>query len=130
LSVFDASVVVDALVSIGPTGAAARVALRDQPRLEAPAVLAAEVASALRRMVLVGELAETRARVALGQLCSARVVQYPFEPFAARAWQLRDNLTVYNAWYAALAESLGVDLVTMDERLLAASGPTCDVRRP
>lgn len=130
MTVFDASVVVDALVSVGPTGASARAALRDLSQFEAPAIFAAEATSALRRMVLAGELQEARASVAVARLCSARVVQYPFEPFAARVWELRDNLTVYDAWYAALAESLGVELVTGDERLLTATGVRCEVRPP
>jgi len=55
-------------------------------------------------------------------------VHYPFEPFAARIWDLRESMTVYDAWYVALAERLGTELVTADRRLAAAPGPRCPVR--
>lgn len=71
-----------------------------------------------------------RAVAALEQVRRVRTLQYPFEPFAQRVWELRDNLTVYDAWYVALAEWLGTDLVTGDERLTNARGPRCPVRRP
>ena len=58
------------------------------------------------------------------------VAPYPFEPFLDRVWELRHNLTAYDAWYVALAESLGTDLVTADARLVAAPGPRCAVRLP
>jgi hypothetical protein len=51
-----------------------------------------------------------------------RTIRYPFEPFAHRVWELRDNLTVHDAWHVALAEWLGVEFVTADERLARASG--------
>lgn len=54
--------------------------------------------------------------------------EYPFRPFADRAWELRDSLTVYDAWYVAVAEALGTDLVTADRRLASARGPRCEVR--
>jgi len=59
-----------------------------------------------------------------------RTNQYPFEPFSRRVWELRANLTVYDAWYVALAEWLGTDLLTADERLAASAGPLCPIRRP
>lgn len=52
---------------------------------------------------------------------------HPFAPFAARVWELRHNLTAYDAWYVAVAESLGCPLVTLDGRLTRAPGPTCAV---
>lgn len=59
-----------------------------------------------------------------------RITAYPFEPFVVRTWELRDHLTLYDAWYVALAESLGADFVTADARLLEAVGPRCTVRQP
>jgi predicted nucleic acid-binding protein len=56
-----------------------------------------------------------------------QAVQYPFEPFLDRVWELRDNLTVYDGWYVALAESLDTSLVTADRRLARVSGPRCPV---
>ena len=68
------------------------------------------------------------AATALEQIRTVRTIQYPFEPFAHRVWELRNNLTVYDAWYVALAEWLGVEFVTADERLTGASGLRCAVR--
>lgn len=98
--------------------------------LEVPAIFGAEVASALRALVRRGQLDAGRAATALEQVRSVRANRYPFEPFARRAWQLRDNLTVYDAWYVALAEWLGTELVTADTALQTAPGPMCAIRRP
>ena len=48
-----------------------------------------------------------------------------YVPVASRAWELRDDLTLYDAWYVALAELLDVQVVTLDARLTRAPGPTC-----
>jgi predicted nucleic acid-binding protein len=129
VTVIDASVFVDALVAVGPPGQLAREELRGRLVLEVPAIFGAEVTSALRMLVLRGELSPVRAATAREQVRATRTIQYPFEPFSDRVWELRANLTVYDAWYVALAEWLGTDLVTADERLAKASGPRCTVRR-
>jgi predicted nucleic acid-binding protein len=130
VSVIDASVFVDALVGVGIHGELARQEVRSQPTLQVPAIFAAESTSAIRGLVLRGDLSAIRAAAALDQVRRVRTLQYPLEPFAQRVWELRDNLTVYEAWYVALAEWLGTDLVTGDERLTNATGPHCDVRLP
>jgi predicted nucleic acid-binding protein len=130
VTVVDASVLVDALVSSGLAGQLARDELRRRTVLEVPAIFGAEVTSALRMLVLQGELSLLRAAAAREQLRTARTIQYPYEPFGDRVWELRANLTVYEAWYVALAKWLGTDLVTADERVANASGPRCPVRRP
>lgn len=129
VSVLDASVLVDALVSAGPPGRLARAELRDRTVLEVPAIFAAEATAALRGLVLRGELSPNRAATALQQVRTTRTIPYPFEPFTARVWELRESLTVYDAWYVALAEWLGTELVTADDRLASAPGPHCPVRR-
>jgi predicted nucleic acid-binding protein len=129
VTVVDASVFVDALVSSGPHGQLARSELRGRTVLQVPAIFGAEVTSGLRRLVLQGELSPARASAAREQARTVRTIQYPFEPFSDRVWELRANLTVYDAWYVSLAEWLGTDLVTADARLANASGPRCDVRR-
>jgi predicted nucleic acid-binding protein len=130
VAVVDASVFVDALVSAGRPGELARAELRGRSVLEVPAIFAAEATSALRGLVRGGSLSTLRAATALEQIRRVRTIQYPFEPFAHRVWELRDNLTVYDAWYVALAEWLGVEFVTTDERLAGASGLHCAVRHP
>ena len=90
----------------------------------------AEAASALRGLVARGELSAERAAAGLERIRIVRAVRYSFEPFARRVWELRDNLTVYDAWYVALAESLGADLLTTDAAIAAAPGTRCRIRRP
>ena len=128
MAVEDASVLVDARVNAGWPGELARAELRGRTVLEVPAIFAAEATSALRGLVRGGSLSTLRAATAPEQIRTVKTIQYPFEPFAHRVWELRDNLTVYDAWYVALAEWLGVEFITADERLAGASGLRCAVR--
>ena len=128
MTVVDSSVFVDALVSTGPPGQLARQELRGRTVLEVPAIFGAEVTSALRMLVLRDELSPVRAATAGEQVRTTRTIQYPFEPFSDRLWELRANLTVHDAWYVALAEWLETDLVTADKRLARSPGPRCVVR--
>ena len=130
MPVIDASVVVDALVTVGPAGELARAELSRLTQLQVPAIFTAEVTSALRALVRGGALSPVRAGTALSDALAIRTLTYSFEPFARRAWELRANLTVYDAWYVALAERLDTELVTADKRLARAAGPRCPVRCP
>ena len=130
MTVFDASVCTDALAVAGDMGDAARSELRDRTVLEVPSIFAAEVVSAVRGLVRRGDLDQIRAVAAVEQTRTLRSIKYPIEPFLDRVWELRDNLSVYDAWYVALAEWLGTDLVTVDDRLANAAGPRCPIRRP
>ncbi len=118
---------VDALVGVGDHGDAARDELRALGLLQVPAVFLAEVASSLRMMVLAGDLAPGSARVAAVQAGEVRTQEHAFFPFLERVWQLRDNLTTYDAWYVALAERLEEPLLTADGRLARAPGLRCQV---
>jgi len=75
-------------------------------------------------------LGQGRALVALERLKSTKLETYPFIPFVDRVWVLRDRVSVYDAWYVALAESLETDLVTTDRRLTHVRGLHCKVRLP
>ena len=130
MRVLDASVITDALAVGGVAGGAARRLLAGETALHAPAVAPAEVTSALRGMVRRGDLTEPVALSALAALTSLRARLFPFPPFARRAWELRNTVTVYDAWYVALAEALDVPLVTADRRLRGATGPRCPVLLP
>ncbi|MGH9157750.1 MAG: hypothetical protein ACRD1K_18380 [Acidimicrobiales bacterium] len=74
------------------------------------------------------DLRAARADSPLGAVATTRLVFYPFEPFARRVWEFRDNLTVHDAWYVALTEALDSDLVTADNRLVGSPGPIGRVR--
>ena len=128
MTVIDASVLVNALVAVGLAGDAARDELRDRSTLQVPAIFGAEVTSALRSLVLRGDLDPTRAAAALDHVRTLRTIQFPFEPFSQRVWALRSSITVYDAWYVALAEWLETDLVTADERLTRTTGVRCPIR--
>lgn len=127
MSVLDASTYVEALTSAATVGVAARRAVAAAPVWHAPAIIEAEVLSAIRGLLAGGHLAPHRAERARRRLSASRFVLHPFAPFAGRVWQLRDNLTVYDAWYVALAERLDAPLVTTDARLAAAPGIVCAV---
>ena len=129
MSVLDSSTYVEALTSATARGHAARKAVAGRWTWHAPAILPAEVLSAIRGLVLGGQLATSRAERARRRLATSRVVLHPFAPYAERAWELRNNLTVYDAWYVALAERLDTALVTTDARLAGATGIRCSIER-
>jgi predicted nucleic acid-binding protein len=128
--VLDASVVTDAMAVGGTVGDRARRLIAAETRLHLPAIAGAEVTSALRAMVRRGSLSAGDARTAAVRTARLRARRYPFEPFLERVWQLRENVTVYDAWYVALAEALDALLVTSDDRLRRAEGPHCAVLTP
>lgn len=127
--VIDASAAVAALTDAGPAGAWAEVLLRSQG-LAAPHLMPVEAANILRRAALCGDLSADAASLAYADLVELHVELFPYEPFAARVWGLRDNITCYDAWYVALAESLDSRLATLDRRLAAAPGPRCGFETP
>ncbi len=121
--VLDASVVVDFLLSRPPHASAIAARIRESaPDLAAPELLDVEVAQVLRRFVLRGELPAERAEAALEHLQGLPVMRYPHGALVQRAFQLRDNATVYDAVYVALAEGLGGTLLTLDARLMGEPG--------
>jgi predicted nucleic acid-binding protein len=124
--VVDASVVVTALADDGPDGDLCRGRLAGQT-LAAPHLLDLEVGSVLRRLVRNGDVPERRAHLALADLADLPVERAPSLPLLPRCWELRDNLTIYDAAYVALAETLDVRLLTADGRLARATGPRCTV---
>ena len=122
--VADASVVVAALVDSGEVGSWAESVLLSGPVL-APHIMPVEAANVLRRSALAGLVPEEVAAQAHDDLCSLRVELFPYEPFARRVWELRANVTAYDACYVALAEELQSRLATLDRKLAAAPGPAC-----
>lgn len=90
--------------------------------LHAPHLIDVEVAQVLRRLAAAGELAAERGLEALTDLAAWPLSRYAHEPLLERVWQLRRNVTAYDAVYLALAEALEAPLVTCDRRLAAAPG--------
>ncbi len=127
--VVDASIVVAALVDTGPVGTWAEHVIETED-LAAPHLMSVEVANILRRASQSGEISLDTASLAHADLLALSVVYFPYEPFGARVWELRDNVTSYDAWYVALAEHLGAPMATLDQKLAKAPGVRCGFRVP
>lgn len=122
--VVDASVLAPALADDGPAGDVARARLRRQ-MLVAPELIDLETVSVIRRQLQVGRLDARRAALALTDLVELPLRRTSHRPMLARCWELRENVTVYDAAYVALAELLDVVLVTADMRLARTPGARC-----
>ncbi|MGH3327696.1 MAG: type II toxin-antitoxin system VapC family toxin [Streptomycetales bacterium] len=127
--VVDASLVVSALVDTGSTGTWAESLLATEP-LSAPHLMPVAAANILLRAAAMGEITADVAAMAHADLLDMRVELFPYAPFAPRVWDLRGNVTSYDAWYVALAESLGSKVATLDLRLARAAGPQCGFETP
>ncbi|MBE7190391.1 type II toxin-antitoxin system VapC family toxin [Jatrophihabitans endophyticus] len=121
----DASVLVAFYVSDDPRrdDVVARLAAGDA--LYAPAHLDAEVVSALRGLVRAVPGRESAVPVALRHLAGFPIRRLPLAPLLDRMWELRANVTAYDAAYVALAEQLDAPVITCDAKLASASGPRC-----
>jgi len=127
LIVVDASVVANALADDGHDGDVARRHLTDAPRLAAPDLVDVETVSVLRRRWRAGDLTARRFSAAVDDLADLAMVRVPTLPLMRRAYELRANVTAYDATYVALAEQLGWVLLTADARLSRAPGIRCAV---
>jgi predicted nucleic acid-binding protein len=124
--VVDASVLAPAVADAGSDGQRFRERLRGES-VAGPDLLRVEVASVLRRRAGNGNLTAPQAGAAFEDLLSFPILVYPTEPLLRRVWELRPNVTAYDGCYVALAEAIGVPLVTADRRLANAPGLRCDV---
>ncbi len=126
--VADASLVANAVADDTDAGRAARRELGDAGELYAPDLVDVEVTSVVRRLTLAGTLEPDRARIALTGLRALPIERVPCARLIERAFELRETITVYDGVYVALAEVLGCEVVTLDEKLAAANGPRCRIR--
>jgi predicted nucleic acid-binding protein len=122
LIVLDASAAIDWLLQ---TAAGQQIEKRIYSRnesLAAPHLLDLEVTQVLRRLVRSAVVSASRAEQAIHDLMDLRIARYPHHLFLQRIWQLRNNLSAYDAMYVGLAESLRATLITRDLRLGSSSG--------
>ena len=106
-----------------PAGVAVEERLFEpEETLHAPHLLDVEVAQVLRRYALAGEVAAERCRAALDDLAGLPLTRYPHDFLMSRVWDLRANLSAYDAVYVALAGALDAPLLTRDQRLANAPG--------
>lgn len=124
--VVDSSVIAEALGGDGAPGARARTRLHDQ-NMVAPYLLDLEVLSAWRKWAAAGELDDDRAAGARAALADLPIQRVAHTALVERCWELRGNVTPYDAAYVALAELLDAPLITLDARLARAPGPRCEI---
>jgi predicted nucleic acid-binding protein len=124
LIVVDASVLTTALADDADAGRLARARLARET-LYAPELIDLEVTSAVRRLLAAQELIPARAAAAITDLRLLKMRRVSHRPLLTRCWELRDNATIYDASYIALAEALQAPLLTADRRLANAAGSRC-----
>jgi len=120
--VVDASAVLESLLRTPAATAVERRLFDPAQSLHAPHLLDVEVAQVIRRYATNGEIDAERGRMALADLADLPLHRYPHDFLLPRVWDLRNNLTAYDAVYVALAEALDAPLLTRDRRLAAAPG--------
>ena len=123
-AVVDATVLTAALVDSGPAGRWAETIVGAEP-LIAPELVLVETANVLRRLELARDISVLEAAGAHRDLVRLDLELFPYTPFADRVWELRHNLTSYDAWYVALAEAFDYPLVTLDRKLSRTAGVKC-----
>lgn len=124
--VVDASVLFE-VVADTPEAAAIGFRLLEDPDVHAPHLVDAEVLSVVQRHHRLGRLDGTAATQAVADLRAWPGQRWEHRDLLGRAWELRDNITGYDALYVALAEALDATLFTLDQRLANAPGPRCRI---
>jgi predicted nucleic acid-binding protein len=128
LLVLDASAALAAFLVTGVNSASIRVRIEAPGEsLHAPHLLDVEMLHALRGLVLRGDVSRARSEEVREDFASLRWSRYSHVAFLDRIWELKDNLTAYDAAYVALAETLSAPLITTDARLARASGIRAEV---
>ncbi len=124
--VVDASILAPAVADAGDDGERFRRRLRGEA-IVAPDLLRVEVMSVVRRHLSAGRLTKKQASAAVEDLLDIPMSVFATAPLLRRVWELRDNLTAYDASYVALAEAIDRPLVTADHRLANAPGVRCQI---
>jgi predicted nucleic acid-binding protein len=128
-TVVDSSVLVAALVDTGPHGVWAETIIAGGS-LYAPELAPAEATNIFRRLERAKLITTPEAHAARNDLMQLDIDLFPFEPFADRIWELRHNVTSYDAWYLALAEALKLPLATLNQPLSKSNGVSCEFLTP
>lgn len=126
--VIDASVLANALGDDSEDGRKARSELRTGGEIAAPDLVDVETVAILRKRWLASTLSDERFEAAIEDLECLDMQRVPVLRLMRRAYELRANVTAYDASYVALAEALDCELLTADGRLAKAPGPRCAIR--
>jgi predicted nucleic acid-binding protein len=127
VAVLDASVLVEYLAGFERVDAVRAHLLADAGALWAPHLIDADVGHVLRRAVARGEVRPDVARAALDDLARFPLRRAAHIGLLDRAWELRENVSFYDALYVALAERLDDPLLTLDARLATATGVRAEI---
>lgn len=125
--VVDASAVIEVLLRTEASWRIEERIFSAEETLHAPHLLDLEVAQVLRRYCGSGEIDSVRGQEAIDDFGDFPITRYPHHLFLTRIWQLRNNMTAYDAAYVALAEALTVPLLTCDARLASAPGNSAEI---
>ena len=125
--VVDASVLANVVGDDSPVGDAARNRLRLAVHVAAPDLVDVETVAVLRKRWIAKTMSDRRFKSAIEDLIALPITRYPTGPLLNRAYELRANITPYDATYVALAEGLSCTLVTADQRLARSPNITCHV---
>lgn len=129
--VVDSSAVLDLLLQFEPNASWVEDRLNDAEwKLHAPHVIDVEVINVVRHFVLAGELSANAGRRVTRELAGFRLRRYPHVQLIERVWQLRNTIRTSDATFVALAEALGVPLITTDRTLARSHGPRTPVVSP
>ncbi|MDQ4104678.1 MAG: type II toxin-antitoxin system VapC family toxin [Actinomycetota bacterium] len=124
----DASVLANVVGDDGVDGRLARIEVRDAGHVAAPDLVDVETVAVLRKRWLAGTISERRFLAAIDDLEAIDMGRYSALPLMRRSYEMRANVTPYDAAYVALAEIFGCELLTGDQSLAAAPGPRCAIR--
>ena len=127
--VCDASAIIALLLDAGPHGQWVSEAISDA-ELTAPSLLAFECSNIIRRHELAGLVGADQAAQAHADLIDLPIEPWPYDLLGWRVWELRTNLSSYDASYVAVAELADAPLITLDRRISRAPNLTCVVRTP
>lgn len=127
--VCDASAVAALLLDSGPDGQWVTQTV-ESGEIAAPALVTYETANVIRKHELAGQISADQSAQAHADLLDLAIELWPYDLLAARAWELRLNLSSYDAAYVALAEITDLTLVTLDKRLAKAPGTKCRIATP
>ena len=120
--VVDASALLEVLLLTPAARHVGSRLFRPGETLHAPHLIDVEVAQAIRRYCLTEKLDPALGQASLEDLASFHLIRYPHTLFLSRIWQLRANVTAYDAAYVSLAEALDAPLITRDAVLARSSG--------
>lgn len=126
--VVDASVLANVIADDGPDGQLARREVRNDGDISVPDLVDVETLAVLRKRWLAGTISDRRFVAAIDDLDALELGRYPTLPLVPRGYDLRANVSAYDAMYVALAEELNCQLLTRDRRLAGAPGPQCAIR--